>query len=118
MAPQPEAPSHRTQFDVRISEQDSLTTQLRMSDGKPALDAAIALAERYRLPPDQSLLMKVVRLRNASLTKLALEELLELDDRGRVRSNPELIETLKGLKTKDRETNELKELFLQKLGAA
>jgi len=116
---EPAAPAvHRSSFEIRISEQDSLTTKLRTSTGKAALEAAQELADRFRLPPDQGLLLKVVQLRNTELTRLALEELLELDDRGRVRANPELIDTLKNIKSRDREVKELRELFLEKLGAA
>ena len=80
--------------------------------------AAQQLAERHRLPPDQNLLLKVLELRNKELTRLALEELLELDDRGRVRPTPELRTALNELKTRDKEARELKELLVEKLGPA
>ncbi len=118
--PEPAAPApevHRSQFQIRISEQDQLTVKLRMSEGRAAVAAAKELADKYQLPPDQSLLMKVITLRNTELTRLALEELLELDDRGRVRSNPELIAALQGIKSRDKEIRELRSLFLEKLGA-
>jgi hypothetical protein len=108
---------HRSTFEIRISEQDALTTKLRTTVGRGALEAAQELARRFRLPPDQGLLLKVIELKRTELTKLALEELLELDDRGRVRSNPELIQTLKGIKSRDKEIKELRDLILEKLGA-
>jgi hypothetical protein len=103
---------------VRINERDTLTTALRLSSSRAeTLDAAKQLADRYQLPPDQNLLVKVIELGEARLTKLALEELLELDDRGRVRPNPELRSALTGVRSADPETEELKQLFLQKIGA-
>ncbi|MGF1509506.1 MAG: hypothetical protein ACFB9M_08390 [Myxococcota bacterium] len=110
-------PIHKSEFQLRISEQDTLTTELRIEGGKRALKAAHTLAERFRLPPDQNLLMKVMTLGDNKLTKLAIEELLELEDRGRVRANPELITSLRGLKSRDKEIRELRDLFLEKLGA-
>jgi len=104
---------------VRISERDSLTTQLRLADvQKEAYDAAQALADRFRLPPDQNLLLKVIGLDDADLTKLALEELLELEDRGRVRPTSELKTALGELHGHDGETNELKDLLLEKIRRA
>ena len=116
-APEPEGPP-RTQFEIRVNRQDSLTTELRLSEGKKAFEAAQTLAKDYRLPPDQALLMKVIDMGDTELTRLALEELLELDDRGRIRSTPQLIEALRGIESRDREIKELRELFLEKLGAA
>jgi hypothetical protein len=109
---------HKSAFEMRISERDSLTTSLRLAESKEAaIQAAQDLAERFQLPPDQSLLVKVIGLGDERLTKLALEELLELDDRGRVRRTPDLREALDRLKSRDRETTELKELLLEKMGA-
>ena len=73
------------------------------------------LAERFQLPPDQSVLVKVITLGDKRLTRLALEELLELEDRGRVRVNPELVEALEGVRHRDREIREIRDLLLQKL---
>jgi hypothetical protein len=102
---------------MRISERDSLTTTLRITDSREtALQAARELAQRFQLPPDQALLVKVIGLGEAGLTKLALEELLELDDRGRVRRTPDLRDALDKLRSNDRETNELKDLLLEKIG--
>lgn len=104
-------------FTMRISERDSLTTALRLSSNTDeTLQAAIELADRYRLPPDQSLLLKVINLGDERLTKLALEEMLELEDRGRVRASTELKNTLGALKSKDPETDELRQLLLEKIG--
>jgi hypothetical protein len=106
-------------FTMRVSERDTLTTALRLSQGRDeALRAATELADRYQLPPDQGLLLKVVQLGDSRLTKLALEELLELEDRGRVRATPELSRTLRALATQDPETVELRQLLLEKIGAA
>jgi hypothetical protein len=103
---------------LRINERDSLTTALRLAPSREAaFDAAKQLADRYQLPPDQNLLVKVIELADARLTQLALEELLELDDRGRVRPNPELKNAISGVKAADSETEELKQLFLQKIRA-
>ncbi len=109
---------HKTPFDVRISERDSLATQVRMSGSvEEALRAARELAERYRLPPDQVTLVRIVELGDERLTKLALEELLELDDKGRVRPTSDLITTVTAIRSKDEETIELKDLLLEKVGA-
>ncbi|MEM6863174.1 MAG: hypothetical protein AAF627_20725 [Myxococcota bacterium] len=113
--PEINLPIHKSEFQIRISEQDSLTTQLRLSEGTAAKRAAKELAARFRLPPDQNLLVKVIGLGDKSLLRLALEELLELDDRGRVRANPELIDALQGIKSRDKEVKELRALFLEKL---
>jgi hypothetical protein len=117
--PAPPPPPTRDPFGaIRISERDSLTTALRLAPSSAAaLDAAKQLADRYQLPPDQNLLVKVIELSDARLTKLALEELLELDDRGRVRPSTELRSAISGVKSADHETEELKQLFLQKIGA-
>ncbi|MCK6552829.1 hypothetical protein L6R52_43800, partial [Myxococcota bacterium] len=105
--------------EMRINEQDALTTTLRRAESREvALNAARELAKRFKLPPDQAVLMKVLGLQDAGLTKLALEELLELDDRGRVRrNNPELKEALERLVSDDRETAELRDLLLEKMSA-
>jgi hypothetical protein len=109
---------HKSSFEMRISERDSLTTTLRLTESREtALAAARELAQRFKLPPDQVLLVKIISLADPGLTKLSLEELLELDDRGRVRLTPELKESLDKLKSDDRETVELKELLLEKIGA-
>ncbi|MEE2901828.1 MAG: hypothetical protein VYC39_05835 [Myxococcota bacterium] len=105
--------------NIRWNERDALTTELRLAQSrKEIMAAAQQLAERHRLPPDQNLLLKVLELRNKELTRLALEELLELDDRGRVRPTPELRTALNELKTRDKEARELKELLVEKLGPA
>ncbi|MFO0727214.1 MAG: hypothetical protein U1E65_25775 [Myxococcota bacterium] len=104
-------------YVTRVSERDTLTTLLRMASSKAeALSAATELADRFSLPPDQGLLTRVMELGDQRLTKLALEELLELDDRGRVRGTPELRGALGRLKHKDPEIQELKQLFIEKLG--
>lgn len=101
----------------RFSHRDSLMTMLRMSEHRSqALEAATELADRYRLPADQGLLLKVIDLGEARLTKLALEELLELDDRGRVRPNEGLRSALSRIQTEDSETRELKDLLVAKVG--
>lgn len=106
-------------FTMRVSERDTLTTGLRLaSTPHEALGAATELANRYQLPPDQSLLLKVIELGDERLTKLALEEMLELEDRGRVRATPELKSTLGALQSRDPETVELRQLLLEKIGAA
>ena len=103
--------------NIRLNERDSMTTELRLASGKKAtLDAANQLAEKHQLPPDQNLLLKVLGLKDKSLTRLALEELLELDDRGRVRPTEELRGAISGLRTRDRETGELRDLLLEKIG--
>jgi hypothetical protein len=107
---------HKSRFDVRISERDSLATQIRMSGSHDeALKAANELADRYRLPPDQVTLLRIVELGDERLTKLALEELLELDDKGRVRPTSDLITTVTAIRSKDAETIELKDLLLEKV---
>ncbi len=101
----------------RFSPRDSLMTMLRMAEHRAqALEAATELADRHRLPADQGLLLKVIDLGEARLTKLALEELLELDDRGRVRPNDQLRGSLARIETRDPETRELKDLLLAKVG--
>lgn len=107
----------QSNYLTRVSERDTITTRLRLASGRAeALAAATELADRFSLPPDQGLLVKVMELGDQRLTKLALEELLELDDRGRVRGNPELRQALGRVKQKDPEIQELKQLFLEKLG--
>jgi hypothetical protein len=107
---------HKSRFDVRISERDSLATQIRMSAShEEALKAARELADRYKLPPDQVTLLRIVELGDERLTKLALEELLELDDKGRVRPTSDLITTVTAIHSKDAETIELKDLLLEKV---
>jgi hypothetical protein len=107
----------QSNYLTRVSERDTITTRLRLASGRAeALAAATELADRFSLPPDQGLLVKVMELGDQRLTKLALEELLELDDRGRVRGNPELRQALGRVKHKDPEIQELKQLFLEKLG--
>lgn len=107
----------QSNYLTRVSERDTITTRLRLASGRAeALAAAAELADRFSLPPDQGLLVKVMELGDQRLTKLALEELLELDDRGRVRGNPELRQALGRVKHKDPEIQELKQLFLEKLG--
>ncbi len=109
---------HQSEFQVRFNEQDSLATQIRLADSKKeALAAARELHERFGLPPDLSLLVKVLGLKDNKLILAALEEMLDLDDRGRVRSSPQLIATLESLPSRNRDIRELKELFLTKLGA-
>jgi hypothetical protein len=104
-------------FTMRVNEHDSAVTALRLAgDRDETLAAARNLAERFKLPPDQSLLLRVVALGDAALTKLALEELLELEDRGRVRPSAELKTVLGGLVTQDPETREIKQLLLEKIG--
>lgn len=106
-------------YQMRISEHDSAVTALRLaSSPAETLDAARNLADRFKLPPDQSLLLRVVALGDARLTKLALEELLELEDRGRVRPTPELKNVLGALQSTDPETREIRQLFLEKIGVA
>ncbi len=106
-------------YTMRISEHDSAVTALRLaSNTQETLEAARNLADRFKLPPDQSLLLRVVALGDARLTKLALEELLELEDRGRVRPTPELKNVLGALQTSDPETREIRQLFLEKIGVA
>ena len=108
---------HRSEFQIRFSESDSLATKVRTAeDEDDAYDAACDLAERFGLPPDQQLLTRVLTFGDDRLTQLALEEFLDLDDRGRVRSNPELVEILKAVRTRDRDVRELIDLFLAKLG--
>lgn len=108
---------HKSEFELRISERDSLTTQLRLTaDDKLALAAAQELAQRFKLPPDQSLLVRILGLGDQALAKLALEELLELNDRGRVRKTDDLVQAITKLSSKDHEIQELRELFLEKMG--
>ena len=111
--------SVQTAFERRISERDSITTSLRLaSTPEDALAAARLLADRYQLPPDQQLLVKIICLDDPTLTKLALEELLELDDRGRVRPNDDLVTAVSTLTARDSETRELRGLLLEKIGAS
>lgn len=111
--------SVQTAFERRISERDSITTSLRLATTpEDALKAARLLADRYQLPPDQQLLVKIICLDDPALTKLALEELLELDDRGRVRPNDDLVTAVSTLTAGDPETRELRGLLLEKIGAS
>ncbi len=82
---------------------------------KEAIRIAEELANRFSLPPDQSLLVTIIGLGNKRLTHLALEELLELDDRGRVRRTEPLLKALKGVKHREAEIRELRDLILEKL---
>ncbi|MCC7385461.1 MAG: hypothetical protein IT384_26665 [Deltaproteobacteria bacterium] len=104
-------------YTMRVSEFDSLTTALRLASSREeALRAAAELAERFKLPMDQALLLKVISLGDHALSKLALEELLELEDRGRVRPTPELKSVLSQLESRDPEVLELRALLLEKIG--
>jgi len=106
-------------YAARINEQDSLVTSLRLSSSpEEALAYASQLAERFKLPPDQTMLLRVIELGDAKLTKLALEELLELEDRGRVRPSNELRSILTAIQSRDPETVEIKQLLLEKIGVS
>ena len=108
---------HKSAFERRISERDSLATSLRLAErDEVALEAACELADRFQLPPDQTLLVRVLGLGDDRLARLALEELLELDDRGRVRRTGDLVDAVSQLDSADGELLELKELFLEKIG--
>ena len=108
---------HKSEFEIRVSERDSLTTALRMEQNKRrSLAIAQKLADDFQLPPDQGVLMKVITLKDERLTLLALEELLELEDRGRVRPSDDLVKVLKKARGKNPEIAELRGLLLQKLG--
>ena len=108
---------HKSEFEIRVSERDSLTTALRLEQNKKrSLAIAQKLADDFQLPPDQGVLMKVLTLRDERLTLLALEELLELEDRGRVRPSDDLVKAVKGSRGKNPEIAELRTLLLQKLG--
>jgi hypothetical protein len=105
-------------YSMRVSERDVLVTQLRLAtDSGELLAAARALVERFALPADQAVLLKVIPLGDDRLTQVALEELLELQDRGRVRANPELMQVVGAIRTHSPEVADLKTLLLQKLGA-
>jgi hypothetical protein len=80
------------------------------------LAAARELSASHHLPPDPTLLVKVIGLGDPHLTKAALEEMLELHDRGRVRRSPELARLISGVPAADRETEDLKQLLLAKIG--
>lgn len=111
---------HRSEFQIRFSEQDSLSTAIRLSKNlRDAKAAAIELVERFgRFPPDQAVLMRVLTMSDDRLLEMALDELLELDGRGKVRQSPELLSALNGIKSKNSNVSELMELLLEKLGAA
>jgi hypothetical protein len=110
---------HKSQFELRTSERDGMMTALRLSqDRGQSLELAREFAKRYReLPSDQGLLLKVIELGEDKLTHLALDGLLELDDRGRVRANDDIVRAIRGIDSQDRVIRELQELFLEKLGA-
>ena len=108
---------HRSEFELRVSARDSLTSELRHADSKAgALSAARTLAEKFELPPDQGLLLKIISLKDKNLSRLALEELIELEDRGRVRANDDLVGSLRDIRSRDKETVELRDLLLRKIG--
>ncbi|MBI2377595.1 MAG: hypothetical protein HYV07_26575 [Deltaproteobacteria bacterium] len=112
-------PGGQTAFDSpRINPIDSLTTRLRLSsDREELLAAARELASTHHLPPDPTLLLKVLALKEADLVKAALDAMLELHDRGRVRRSPELARLISDVPTfGDRDTQELKQLLLAKIG--
>ncbi|MEL7369027.1 MAG: hypothetical protein AAFN74_08965 [Myxococcota bacterium] len=109
----------QSEFEIRVSERDSLTTALRMEqDKRKSLALANKLADQFKLPPDQGVLTKVISLDDERLTLLALEELLELDDRGRVRRSDDLVEVIQGARGKNPEIGELRGLLLEKLGVS
>lgn len=76
------------------------------------------MEEFGRLPPDQSLLTRVLTFKDDGLLERALDELLELDGRGKVRSSPDLVRTIKGIRSKNSGVRELADLLLEKLGAS
>jgi hypothetical protein len=103
---------------MRVSERDVLVTQLRLTtESDELLAAARALVERFALPADQAVLLKVIPLGDDQLTQVALEELLELQDRGRVRANPEILQVVGDIRSRSPDVTDLKTLLLQKLGA-
>ncbi len=105
-------------YSMRVSERDVLVTQLRLTtESDELLAAARALVERFALPADQAVLLKVIPLGDDQLTQVALEELLELQDRGRVRANPEILQVVGDIRSRSPDVTDLKTLLLQKLGA-
>lgn len=105
---------------MRFSRQDQLATEVRTA--KSAVDAKRAarelLDEFKQLPPDQGLLTRVLTFKDDELIERALDELLELDGRGKVRSTPELMDSVRRLRSKNRDVQYLRELLLEKLGSA
>ena len=110
---------HRSEFQIRFSQQDQLATAVRLSKSKKeAKAAAQALVEQFgQLPPDQAVLMRVLGLGDGELIEKALDELLELDGRGKVRQSPELLRAIRGIRSRSPAVKELVELLLEKLGA-
>ena len=123
--PESEAPKHRggppefhrSEFQIRFSQQDQLATAVRLSKSKrEAKEAAIELVTRFgQLPPDQGVLMRVLGMGDEMLLEKALDELLELDGRGKVRQSPELIKAIRGIRSRSSSVRELVELLLEKL---
>lgn len=111
---------HQSEFQRRFSRQDQLATAIRTAkSAAEAKRAAKELVEQFgQLPPDQVLLMRVLTFGDDVLTEKALDEFLELDGRGKVRSSPELIQAIRSVRTKSTTVRELVELLLEKLGAA
>ncbi len=111
---------HQSEFQMRLSRQDQLMTAVRNARlPKDAKKAAHELLEDFgRLPPDQALLARVLTFKDERLTEAALDELLELDGKGKVRANPELVEVVRATRTKSPGVRELRDLLLEKLGTA
>ncbi|MBX2811293.1 MAG: hypothetical protein KTR25_05775 [Myxococcales bacterium] len=110
---------HRSEFQIRYSQQDQLATAIRL--GKTKRDvrmAASELVEQFgKLPPDQAVLIRVLEIPNDALLEKALDELLELDGRGKVRQSPELMKAIRGIQSKSAVVRELVELLDEKLGS-
>jgi hypothetical protein len=111
---------HQSPAQAKLSLVDQLTTAVR--NAKRPEDARRAahdlIDELGQLPPDQALLTRVLTFRDDRLLEKALDELLELDGRGKVRASPELTAIVKKIDSPNRDVQYLQELLLEKLGAA
>lgn len=126
-SPEADAPQHRggppqfhqSEFQIRFSEQDQLANRVRNArSAADAEEAASQLIQRFgTLPPDQALLTRCLAFSDDRILEKALDELLELDGRGKVRSTPELIGAVREIRSKSPTVLELVELLLEKLGA-
>jgi hypothetical protein len=115
------SPAQRAPNDfgpIRLNERDRLTIELRNAEGaeQTCLAALRLIDSKHPLPPDPTVLIGLVPLDDRRVRIAALEELLELRHRGRLRDSVELREALGSVPPADREAVELRGMILDHLG--
>lgn len=108
---------HHSEFQLRLSRQNQLVSEVREAPTEGAAQAAARklLDEFDKLTEDQSVLIRILGFDDEELVERALDDLLELDDKGKVRSSPELVTAIRGVKSSRRSVRELVDVLLVKL---